>query len=79
MKEKMYPVPCSATESLRTPFTTSSLLSESPEQAKKNAASIFSLKKIHPQGTSDSSEGIRTNYRWVRVKKQMERFPERLI
>ena len=35
--------------------------------AKKNAASIFSLKKIHPQGTRDSAQGIRTNYRWARV------------
>ena len=33
----------------------------------KNAASIFSLKKIHPQGTRDSAEGVRTNYRRVRV------------
>ena len=46
----------------------------------KNAASIFSLKKIHPQGTRDSAEGIRTNYRWARVKKQTERlFPRHLI
>ena len=52
---------------LRTPFTASSLLSESLEQAKKKAASIFSLKKIHPQGTRDSAEGIRINYRWARV------------
>ena len=61
------PVPGSAIESLRTPFTGSSLLSESLEQAEKDAASIFSLKKIHPQGTRDSAEGIRTNYRWARV------------
>ena len=48
--------------------------------AKKKAASIFSLKKIHPQGTRDSAEGIRTNYRWARVKKQTERlFPRHLI
>ena len=80
MKDKMQPVPGSATESLRTPFTASSLLSESLEQAKKKAASIFSLKKIHPQGTRDSAEGIRTNYRWARVKKQTERlFPRHLI
>ena len=63
MKEKMFPVPSPATESLRAPFTASSLLSESLEQALKNAASIFSLKKIHPQGTKDSAEGIHTNYR----------------
>ena len=55
MKEKMFPVPGPATESLRTPFTASSPLSESLEQAKKNAASIFSLKKIHPQETKDSA------------------------
>ena len=61
MKDKMQPVPGSATESLRTPFTALSLLSESLEQAEKNAASIFSLKKIRPQGTRDSEEGIRTN------------------
>ena len=67
MKEKMFPVPGPATESLLTPFTASSLLSKSLEQAKKNAASIFSLKKIHPQGTRDSPEGIRTNYWWARV------------
>ena len=67
MKEKMQPVPGSATESLRTPFTGSSLLSESLEQAEKDAASIFSLKKIHPQGTRDSAEGVRTNHRPVRV------------
>ena len=75
MKEKMQPVPGSATESLRTPFTASPLLSESLEQAKKNAASSFSLKKVHPQGTRDSAEGIRTNYRWARVYKQTGRFP----
>ena len=67
MKEKMSPVSGSATESLRTPFTASFLLSESLEQAKKNAASIFSVKKIHPQGTRDSAEYIQTNYRWARV------------
>ena len=67
MKEKMFPVPGPATESLRTPFTASSLLSESLEQAKKNAVSIFSLKKIHPPGARDSAEGIRINYRWARV------------
>ena len=48
-------------------FTASSLLSENLEKAKKNAASIFSLKKIHPQGTRDSAGGIRTNYLWARV------------
>ena len=79
MKEKMFPVPGPATESLRTPFTASSPLSESLEQAKKNAASIFSLKKIHRQGTKDIAEGIRTNYRWVRVLKQTGRFPGHLI
>ena len=52
---------------LRTPFTASSLLSESLEQSKKDTASIFSLKKIHPQRTRDSAEGIRANYRWARV------------
>ena len=46
MKEKMYPVPGSSTKSLRTPFTASSLLSESLEQAKKNAASILVLKRF---------------------------------
>ena len=49
-------------------FTASSLLSESLEhRLKESAASIFSLKKIHPQGTRDSAEGIRTKYRWERV------------
>ena len=61
------PVPGSATESLRTPFTGSSLLSERAWNRLKNAASIFSLKKIHPQGTRESAEGIRTNYRSARV------------
>ena len=75
MKEKMQPVAGSATESLRTPFTALFLLSESLEQAKKNAASIFSLKKIHPQGTRDSAEGIRINYRWARVKKADGKIP----
>ena len=79
MKEKMQPVPGSATESLRTPFTASFLLSESLEQAKKDAGSIFSLKKIRPQATRDSSEGIRTNFRWAKVKKQTGRFPGHLI
>ena len=64
MKEKN--VAC-AIESLRTPFTALSLLSEILEQAKKTASSIFSLKKIHPQGTRDSAEDIQTNYRWARV------------
>ena len=68
MKEKMQPVSGSATESLRTPFNASSLLSESLEQAEKDAASkVFSLKKIHPQGTRDSAEGKRSNYWWARV------------
>ena len=66
MKDKMQPAPGSATESLRTHFTASSLLSESLERL-KNASSIFSLKKTHPQGTRDSAGGIRTNYRWARV------------
>ena len=41
MKEKMYPVPGSSTESLRMPFTASSLLSESLEQAKKKTLLVF--------------------------------------
>ena len=46
MKDKMKPVPGSATESLRTPFTASSLLSESLEQAKKKLLIFLVLKRF---------------------------------
>ena len=46
MKEKMKPVLGSATESLRAPFTVSSLLSESLEQAKKTLLVLLVLKRF---------------------------------
>ena len=52
-----------------------------PRLSRSARISPLSLKKIHPQGTRDidSAEGIRSNYRWARVKKQTERFPGHLI
>ena len=46
MKDKMWPVAGSVTESVRTPFTPSSLLSESLEQAKKTLPVFLGLKRF---------------------------------